>query len=76
MVGVFDTEGGDQNFFHFVRGGTRFFFTFVRKGPVFYHSQRGGPEKISDCSSQIDAPLLVKNDTSLTDIVVTSKPAK
>ena len=55
---VFNTERWDQNFFLFcLRGGDRNFF-LVCKGvdQFFYHGQRGGPEKIGDSSSQIDAP--------------------
>ncbi len=54
-VGLFDTERGDHNFLN------------VRKGEeIFLLPSKAGPEKIGDGLSQLDAPLLVKNDSSLT----------
>ena len=51
---LFNTERGDQNFFYFVRGGHQNFFLYCK----------GEQSKIGYSSSQIDAPLLVENDTS------------
>ena len=65
-MAVFNTERGGQNFFYLVRGGTRIFFSFVRGDNFFLPWSEGGREKIGDSSSQMDAPLLIKNDTSLT----------
>ncbi len=44
----------DRNFLLFHKGGASFFAMF-----------KGGPEKIGDSLSQIEGPLLVKNDISL-----------
>ena len=53
---MFNTERGGQNFLILSEGGPDFFL--ARKGgPVFLpRSRGGGPEKIGDSSSQIDAP--------------------
>ncbi len=61
-MAVFNTERGPE--FFIFSAGDRNCFLVCKGGPVFYDGQRGGPEKIGDISSQIDGPLLIKNESS------------
>ncbi len=49
-------QSGGSEFFHEVKGSDQNFFLVRKGGPFFLPWLKGGPEKIGDSSSQIDAP--------------------
>ncbi len=61
--------GLDQIFFTKPKGGPDFFYCRLRGNQIFYCRLRGRPDKIGDWPSQTDAPLPVKNDSSLMNMV-------
>ena len=63
-VEVFNSKGGPE-FFLEGKGGPNFFARFERGAKFFSRVLRGGAEKIDNRRSWIDAPLPVKNDSSL-----------
>ena len=44
-VGLFDTEEGGPEFFHFVRRGEENFFNVRKGGPVFFTMVKGGTRR-------------------------------
>ena len=61
-LGVFDTESGEQEFFHSAKGETRFFGIYKGEGTISI-TVKGGSEKIDDGPSR--RSLIIKNDSSL-----------